>query len=66
MKIRRITSKESWRFMGFSDRDYEVASTVNSETHIYKQAGKSIAVPVLENILTNLLLNNEHSKDKVA
>ena len=59
-KIRKLTPKECWRLMGFADEDYEKASKVNSNTQLYKQAGNSIVVNVLEAILTNLLLNNEH------
>jgi DNA (cytosine-5)-methyltransferase 1 len=59
LKIRRLTPKECWRLMGFDDEDYEKASKVNSNTQLYKQAGNSIVVNVLEAILYNLLLNNE-------
>lgn len=52
--------------MGFDDNDYLRAAEVNSKTQLYKQAGNSIVVNVLEDILTNLLLNNEQAKDKVA
>lgn len=41
--------------MGFKDEDYEKAAKVNSNTQLYKQAGNSIVVNVLENILVNLL-----------
>ena len=41
--------------MGFDDEDFEKASKVNSNTQLYKQAGNSICVPVLENILKELL-----------
>lgn len=57
LKIRRLTSKECWRLMGFDDSDFEKAAKVNSNTQLYKQAGNSIVVNVLEAILTNLLLN---------
>lgn len=53
--IRKLTPKECWRLMGFDDEDYEKASKVNSNTQLYKQAGNSIVVNVLEAILTNLL-----------
>ncbi len=59
LRIRKLTPKECWRLMGFDDNDYEKASKVNSNTQLYKQAGNSIVVNVLEAILTNLLLNNE-------
>lgn len=58
LKIRRLTSKECWRLMGFDDSDFEKAAKVNSNTQLYKQAGNSIVVNVLEAILINLLLNN--------
>ena len=59
LRIRKLTPKECWRLMGFDDEDYEKAAKVNSNTQLYKQAGNSIVVNVLEAILTNLLLNTE-------
>lgn len=41
--------------MGFSDSDYELAASVNSETQLYKQAGNSIVKPVLVKLFTSLL-----------
>lgn len=55
LNIRRLTPKESWRLMGFDDEDFEKAETVNSNTQLYKQAGNSIVVNVLEAIFDNLL-----------
>ena len=55
LKIRRLTPKESWRLMGFDDVDFEKASKVNSNAQLYKQAGNSIVVNVLEAIFKNLL-----------
>lgn len=57
LRIRKLTPKECWRLMGFDDEDYEKASKVNSNTQLYKQAGNSIVVNVLEAILSSLLLN---------
>src|SRR5574344_1824835 len=54
-KIRKLTPKECSRLMGFDDEDFEKASQVNSNAQLYKQAGNSIVVNVLEEILTNLL-----------
>lgn len=59
LRIRKLTPKECWRLMGFDDSDYEKASKVNSNTRLYKQAGNSIVVNVLEAILTNLLIEKE-------
>lgn len=55
-KIRKLTPKECWRLMGFNDEDFDKASEVCSNTQLYKQAGNSIVVNVLEAILNNLLL----------
>lgn len=55
LRIRKLTPKECWRLMGFDDEDYERAAQVNSNTQLYKQAGNSIVVNVLEKILNNLL-----------
>ena len=55
LRIRRITPKEAFRLMGFDDTDYEKASKVNSNTQLYKQAGNSIVVNVMEAILKNLI-----------
>lgn len=45
--------------MGFDDSDFEKAEKVNSNTQLYKQAGNSIVVNVLEGILRNLLEGEE-------
>ena len=58
IRIRRLTPREYYRLMGFDDEDYEKAAKVNSNTQLYKQAGNSIVVNVLEAILINLLLND--------
>lgn len=52
--IRRLTPKECFRLMNFDDEDYDKAAEVCSETQIYKQAGNSICVNVLEKIFENL------------
>ena len=55
LRIRKLTPNECWRLMGFDDEDFEKASKVNSNTQLYKQAGNSIVVNVLEAIFDNLL-----------
>lgn len=55
LRIRKLTPKECWRLMGFDDEDFEKASKVNSNTQLYKQAGNSIVVNVLERIFEKLL-----------
>jgi DNA (cytosine-5)-methyltransferase 1 len=54
LRIRKLTPKECFRLMGFDDEDFDKASKVNSNTQLYKQAGNSIVVNVLEHLLTNL------------
>ena len=55
-QIRKLTPLECWRLMGFDDSDFKAAQSVNSNTQLYKQAGNSIVVNVLEAILGNLLV----------
>lgn len=54
-RIRKLTPKECWRLMGFDDEDFDKASKVNSNSQLYKQAGNSIVVNVLEAILNNMI-----------
>lgn len=54
IRVRRLTPKECWRLMGFDDSDFEKAKAVVSDGQLYKQAGNSIVVNVLEAIFTNL------------
>ena len=55
LRIRKLTPKETWRLMGFSDDDFHKAEGVNSNSQLYKQAGNSIVVDVLEGIFKQLL-----------
>ncbi len=54
MRIRKLTSKEAWRLMGFSDEDYNRAKRVCAETYLYHQAGNSIVVDVIYNVLKSI------------
>lgn len=57
-RIRKLTPKECWRLMGFDDTDIEKAKSVGmSDAQLYKQAGNSIVVNVLVEIIKNLLKN---------
>lgn len=56
MRIRKLTPLECWRLMGFDDEDFEKAKAAGiSNSQLYKQAGNSIVVNVLEGILKNLI-----------
>jgi DNA (cytosine-5)-methyltransferase 1 len=54
LRIRKLTPKECFRLMGFSDEDFAKAEAVNSNTQLYKQAGNSIVVDVIAHIFTQL------------
>lgn len=54
-RIRKLTPRECWRLMGFSDVDFDKAASVNSDTRLYMQAGNSIVVNVLEALFRNML-----------
>ena len=52
---RTLTPLERWRLMGISDEDYQLAASSGvSLAQLYKQAGNSIVVPVLEAIFGQL------------
>lgn len=63
-RIRKLTPKECWRLMGFSDDDYERARKAlnerfykgknKSSSQLYKQAGNSIVTDVLYYIFKEL------------
>ena len=52
--IRRLTPREAYRFMGFSDEEYEKAASVCPKTALYRQAGNSIVVDVAYLVLKEL------------
>lgn len=54
IRIRKLTPKECFRLMGFSDENFETAENVVSNSQLYKQAGNSIVVDVLYYILVEL------------
>ena len=54
-RIRRLTPRECWRLMNFTDEQFDRAKAAGlSGTQLYKQAGNSIVVGVLEQIMSNL------------
>ena len=55
-RIRRLMPVECWRLQGFEKAQFEkVAATGMSDAQLYKQAGNSITVAVVEAIARNLL-----------
>lgn len=65
-RIRKLTPKECWRLMGFTDSDFENARVALNNEHykgkdrsssqLYKQAGNSIVVDVLYYIFKELYI----------
>lgn len=56
-RVRKLTPLECWRLMGFDDEDFYKAKNAGvSNTQLYKQAGNSIVVDVLEKIFENLFI----------
>lgn len=54
-RVRKLTPRECWRLMGFTDSDFDRAKASGvSDSQLYKQAGNSIVVPVLEAIFNQL------------
>jgi DNA (cytosine-5)-methyltransferase 1 len=59
-RIRKLTTKECWRLMGFSDSDHDRASKYVSPSALYKAAGNSICTSCLVAIF-NALLTGDYS-----
>lgn len=68
---RYLTELECWRLMGFSDEDFYNALKANPSKQgkmngaLYKQAGNSIPVPILEAIFSKLLLNKTQEQTQL-
>lgn len=61
-RIRKLTPKECWRLMGFSDKDCDHASNYVSDSALYKQAGNSIVTSCLVAIFYSLLFKDSSTK----
>lgn len=63
-RYRKLTPKEYFRLMGFSDTDYQLlVDNGLSKTQLYKMAGNSIVVPVLEHLFKQLYLTNNPGEE---
>lgn len=54
-QIRRLTPLECWKLQGFSKTDFFKAKQVCSNSQLYKQAGNTISVPVIQAIIKNII-----------
>lgn len=61
-RIRKLTEKECWRLMGFSDEDVDRAARFVSPSALYKQAGNSIVTSCLVSIFYSLLFNDNSTE----
>lgn len=59
LRIRKLTPRECWRLMGFSDEQFDKVEGKISNTQLYKQAGNSIVVDVLYHIFKELFINQK-------
>lgn len=55
LRIRKLTPKECWRLMAFTDEEFEKARAVSSDSRLYMQAGNSIVVDVIKHIIGTML-----------
>lgn len=53
LEMRKLTTRECWRLMGWKDDQIDMVHDV-PKSQLYKQAGNSIVIPVLENIFKKL------------
>lgn len=56
IRIRRLTPRECFRLQGYSDIFFDKCAAVNSDTQLYKQAGNSITVDTILNIMRQVLI----------
>lgn len=55
IRVRKLTPKDCMRLMGVSDGDFDKMKADGiSDTQLFKLAGNSIVVPVLEGIFTQM------------
>ena len=62
-RIRKLTAKECWRLMNFTDKDVDCASSYVSASSLYKQAGNSIIVACLIAIMSSLFIKDGHQSE---
>ncbi|MGU7906187.1 DNA cytosine methyltransferase [Streptococcus suis] len=60
-RIRKLTPRECWRLQGFPDWVFDRAQAVNSNSQLYKQAGNSVTVNVIEAIAKRLEETDEQT-----
>lgn len=64
---RKLTPKEAFKFQGFPvDNDFVIPEGM-ANSHLYKQAGNSVSVPVIRRLATNMIaaLNTVYQTEEV-
>lgn len=57
LRIRKLTPRECWRLQGFPDWAFDKAQEAGvSDSQLYKQAGNSVTVPLMEFIANRLVI----------
>lgn len=65
VSIRRLTERECWRLMGFTDEEFDRARDAGTpKTHLYRQAGNSIVVDVLVAIFDAMLVRHAFTRPR--
>lgn len=60
VEVRRYTPKECFRLMGFDDTDVDILSENGiSNTQLYKMAGNSIVVNMLEHLFCQIFNSDD-------
>lgn len=63
-RIRKLTPRESWRLMGYTDEDFDKAKEAGvSNSQLYKQAGNAIVKQVLMAIFAQMLPESSHEAE---
>lgn len=70
-RIRKLTPRETWRLMGYTDTDFEKAAEVNSNTQLYRESGNAIVKQVMMAIFLQMGIKGlkkweERSKEEKA
>lgn len=55
IKVRKLTPREAFRLMGFTDEEFNALQGEFSDTQLYRFAGNSVVVEVYAAILMQIL-----------
>ena len=61
--IRKLTPKECFLFQGYPE-DFELPENL-AQSHLYKQAGNSVVVPVIRRLAENIKKAIEKTDNKI-